>query len=205
MAISYENGCREFLISALARTGQPLQHLAICDLGNQKFKTAPGSGMDRIQSAGSVYRFLGVGEYVCIDRNGRDGALPFDLSKPIEDEALHQRFDVVCNFGTSEHVKDDQRQCFANVHRLTKPNGLMVHCLPHVGTCRHHGYWKYDAAFFRLLAERLGYEVVLIDTYDKSQGYPDKEPGSEIYVRALLRMPGKVGRFPKRFTNPVRE
>jgi hypothetical protein len=66
-------------------------------------------------------------EHISIDIHGKFGAVPLDLSKPIK--KWKGRFDVLTNFGTSEHV-DDQYECFKNMHDLVKKDGVYISLMP---------------------------------------------------------------------------
>jgi hypothetical protein len=74
-------------------------------------------------------------EHISIDIHGKFGAVPLDLSKPIK--KWKGRFDVLTNFGTSEHV-DDQYECFKNMHDLVKKDGVYV-----ANLCTSNGYLLY--------------------------------------------------------------
>lgn len=77
-------------------------------------------------------------KHVSIDLNGKGGALPLDLQKPINVEAIGGPFDVVTNFGTSEHV-DEQRPCWENIHALLKVGGHLISSTPL--DWPRHGRW----------------------------------------------------------------
>jgi hypothetical protein len=67
-------------------------------------------------------------------------------------------FDIVANFGTTEHVFN-QVSCFRAIHEATKRGGVMVHFLPFQGYL-YHCLYRYDPKFFLLLAEANGYKVI---------------------------------------------
>jgi SAM-dependent methyltransferase len=98
---------------------------------------------------------------VSIDINGKDGALPFDLEKPLP-TSLGQ-FDVIINGGTTEHIKK-QHECFKNIHDICKIDGLMFHTVPLIGSWTKHGYYAYSQDFFKDLALRSQYAIV--DLYE---------------------------------------
>lgn len=190
MAISDWNGCLDLFREALVLAGKPLPQLAIAELGNQRVKTVPGSGMRRMQSHGSLLRHFGAA-YICLDINGRDGALPVDLSQPWPPD-VSERYagwaDIVTNFGTSEHVSAGQFEAFRTMHRLCRVGGLLVHAVPASGTCRRHGSWKYTVEWFQQLAATNRYEVISCAAWDKSLGMPERlKPREQIYLRVLLR------------------
>ena len=92
-----------------------------------------------------------------IDLNGTQAAWRHDLNQPLP---ISETFDVVTNFGTSEHVFD-QAQLFRSVHELTRPGGFMLHALPHQGG-PDHGFYNYHPTFFHDLAAANGYRVVML-------------------------------------------
>jgi SAM-dependent methyltransferase len=95
--------------------------------------------------------------YRAIDLNGTEAAWKHDLNRPLP---VAETFDVVTNFGTSEHVFD-QAQLFRSIHALTRPGGLMLHAVPHQGG-PDHGFYNYHPTFFHDLAAANGYRVVML-------------------------------------------
>ena len=67
--------------------------------------------------------------HTSIDLNGLGGALALDLTVPIDVKSIEGPFDVVTNFGTSEHV-EGQLECWRNIYRLCKTGGYIVCCTP---------------------------------------------------------------------------
>jgi len=121
--------------------------LRMCELGNQHLREDPVFGSHTI--AKNFFQSLGV-FHVSIDINGRDGALPINLCKLVKDE-LAESFDVVTNFGTSEHV-EDQAICFQNIYRLCRDGGLSIHMVPATDNWKGHGLTSYDFDSFKSLA-----------------------------------------------------
>lgn len=182
MAVSLDNGCLEMWRKAIDYVNLPPTRMAVCDLGNQRAKCVHGElpGLRRLTSLTALWQWFGA-DAICIDRNGRDNALPLDLSEPVYRQ-LHGRFDLVTDFGTLEHVVADQQQAFRNVHELTKPGGVMVHCLPDPETKPRHGVWAYTVEWFQELAKRCRYDVLHCERWFKKQN----EAGPEWYVRVIL-------------------
>jgi len=134
--------------------------------------------------ADNYYRIKGVQDYKCIDLNGENGALPLDLSIP---HAL-PKFDMVTDFGTSEHVAvftpeeeslavDMKNDTWKNspVHLTgmealyncwtTKYNAariLIVSANPATGHWPKHGHFYYTTDFYRVLASLTGMTPVYI-------------------------------------------
>lgn len=96
-------------------------------------------------------------EHVSIDLNGKDGALPLDLSEPI---TLDRQFDFATDFGTSEHVRC-LWQCLQNLHNhVTADGGRFFHVNPLTGNWPGHGNWYRDEEFYRAYAEMTGYKLI---------------------------------------------
>ena len=99
------------------------------------------------------------------DWNGEDGATKLDLCLPLPAEFV-EAYDVVLNFGTSEHCHD-QPAVFTNIHIMCKPGGAIVHSVPAQGYWRGHSPYKYTAAFFPALCELNGYTLLHQDVTRK--------------------------------------
>lgn len=95
-------------------------------------------------------------DHVSIDLNGHGGSRSLDLSTHLE---LGRTFDIVTDFGTSEHVSDIW-QCLENVHRATRVGGLIAHVNPWPGNWPGHGAWYRDEDFYRAYAALLGYRIL---------------------------------------------
>ncbi len=133
--------------------------IKICELGNQYTKDHPD------YKTGKQYLTALGAEHVSIDLNGKDGALKIDLAKPIEKWDCY--FDMVTNYGTSEHV-NNQYQAFRNMHNFTKVNGTIVHGgAPAYGHWPTHGYCNYELCFFEYLADLNNYDLVLSEMREK--------------------------------------
>lgn len=161
-----------------------------------------GGDWQRFSIAKLFYRLVYEHErYVAIDLNGSPGvALAYDLNSPVP---LQGQFEVVTNFGTSEHVFN-QYQVFKTMHEHCAPGGLMLHSVPNQGAY-DHGFFNYQPTFFFDLCEANGYGAILLGHVDCSgtihklteirnraayvalavQGRLSKESG----LVAVLRMP----------------
>lgn len=135
------------LISSERRT--PLNPIKMCELGNQIILAKqPIVAKEYFVSLGMIH--------VSIDMNGLDGSLQLDLSNPISE--LIGEFDVITNFGTSEHILN-QYQVFKNIHNFTKIGGFQVHAVPLVGHWERHCPYHYGKNFFDQLAKLSNYEI----------------------------------------------
>lgn len=154
------NPCIEAVDKALRSINLKYDECSMLELGNQHIR----NGVSRYPTGKQHFTALGV-KHVSVDLNGKDGALRYDLSRPIM--CFDGQFDIVTNFGTSEHVAD-QGQCFANVHRFCRSGGVMVHAVPREGYYPGHCRFRYTEAFFLELAERNNYRIV--DIHEETMG-----------------------------------
>lgn len=102
--------------------------------------------------------FLGPHSYEAIDLGGVDERVhKFDLNQPVP---LTQQYDIVCNFGTSEHVFNVY-QVFKTIHERTKPGGLIFHGMPFQGWI-DHGFFNFQPTFMFDLSEANGYGSIAL-------------------------------------------
>jgi len=151
MSVSRENGCQDLLVQALRILAMPITDIRIAELGDQRIK----HGHKYVASLKSYFEFFGA-HHVSIDRNGRAGALPYDLNQPLSDPSLAQSFHLVTNFGTTEHVTN-QCSVFRNIHWLCALGGLMVHHVPLRDV--DHGNFQYSIGWFTALARDQHYSI----------------------------------------------
>lgn len=120
----------------------------------------------------------------------------FDLNTDTLPAHYREHFDVVLNFGTTEHLIN-QLNAFAVMHDALKVGGVMFHQLPSLGW-RDHGYFCYHATFLRDLAQANGYEVldqwhtpageISLEGLDLRDPLRPGEPGSAVLAPGDLRM-----------------
>lgn len=82
----------------------------------------------------------------------------FDLNEEHLPAHYREHFDVVLNFGTTEHIIN-QMNSFRVMHDAVKVGGIFFHQLPSVGWV-DHGYFCYHDCFFDDLAKANDYEIV---------------------------------------------
>jgi Methyltransferase domain len=134
-------------------------------------------------------RSLGF-DYVSIDIDGKYGAHPLDLNHELR--PIGDRFDLVTNFGTTEHIFN-QAQCFKTIHACCKIRGLIVHAVPMAGYAGHC-FYSYDPGLFRDMAKANSYEIIgLWRCADELSHYPDLVDseglvsGDKISIVCILR------------------
>ena len=125
---------------------EPLVGSRMLELGNKKTGDV---------SYKSYFESLGF-EHVSVDWNGEDGALPLDLRDPLPD---WPPFDMVTNFGTTEHVVDNQSAVWANIHRMVKVGGVYIGMCPSPEDWWWHGEWYVPPEWYREFAGINGYEI----------------------------------------------
>lgn len=107
------------------------------------------------RNARGVYKaaFQAAGiEHTSVDLNGKDGALPRDLMKPLG----LGRFDMVTNFGTTEHVAQ-QEPAWRNAIEATER--VFVSTTPAPGSWPRHGKWYPTSEFYEALAALNGFRI----------------------------------------------
>lgn len=157
----------------------------VCELGSQNLYRAQDD-REKPPFASELYKELGI-SYGCIDMAGDNNASTMDLSKDQIGEL--KRFDLVTDFGTSEHVVADAEMysvpfhdghinsmypkaeplhedirhgyynCWKNKHNLLSVGGIMINVNPKTENWPGHGYTYIDKVFYLRLAELMGYEI----------------------------------------------
>jgi hypothetical protein len=108
-------------------------------------------------AARELYEWLGF-RYSAIDIDGSQGSIPLDLNYDEVPAPERGKYQLVTNFGTTEHVTN-QLNAFKIIHELTNQAGIMIHVLPAQGFF-NHGLVNYNPKFFWLLARSNHYKVV---------------------------------------------
>ena len=156
-----------------ANAGRPLDdhhHALAADLARRSHP-GPGYGLTYLSE---VLRGTPV-EYQALDLFDAPKTLPFDLNHDRLPRALRGRFDLVLNFGTTEHVFG-QANAFRVIHDALKPGGHAYHHLPTTGYI-NHGYFAYHPRAFGDLAAANGYTLVELHySGDDDGALGDAEP-----------------------------
>jgi hypothetical protein len=107
--------------------------------------------------ARELYTWLGY-HYSAIDIDGSPGSIPLDLNYDDVPAQERGKYQLVTNFGTTEHVAN-QLNAFKIIHELTDLSGIMIHVVPAQGFF-NHGLVNYNPKFFWMLARSNGYKVL---------------------------------------------
>lgn len=100
-------------------------------------------GFDRVESADVA------------DWEGVDHVL--DLNQPVP-EGLRERFDVVFEAGTIQHVFD-LRRVFANLHALVRPGGRVIHGMAPSSNHVDHGFYMFSPTLFHDFYSANGWRI----------------------------------------------
>lgn len=153
-------GITGFSYNLLKKHGALKADLSMLELGDQNLYFEPRY----LEFAKPHFEHLGI-KHVSVDLGTQvGGAIEADLSKSIAHLGLGE-FDVITNFGTSEHVGVSLYHCFKNVHEHCKVNGLMIHENPKTGNWPGHGAHYMTKDFYTGLAERCGYSILELDEH----------------------------------------
>jgi hypothetical protein len=109
--------------------------------------------------ARDFWTWLGL-NYASIDIDGSPGSIPLDLNYDEVPTELVGRYDIVTNFGTTEHVAN-QLQSFKIIHDLATAGAIMLHVLPASGM-PNHGLVSYNPKFFWMLGRSNGYKIAFM-------------------------------------------
>jgi SAM-dependent methyltransferase len=163
----------EFAATLAEIRGTLPDHMSVMELGAQDISADPYAvatllsdmgifDTGPIKTAAELYQRVGCGSYDAIDINGGGGNVHcFDLNRDIQLEYnFFRTFDLVTNLGTLEHCFD-QASGFRNMHRLTKPGGIMIHCLPSQGLV-NHAFYNYHPRLVAELAKVNSYEIRMV-------------------------------------------
>jgi SAM-dependent methyltransferase len=137
------------------------------------------------------YRIIfGEHSYHAIDLHGTTIAEKLDLNLPLP---FTDRFDVVTNLGTAEHVFN-QYQVFKSVHEKTRPNGLMIHSLPNQG-CHDHGFYNYHPTFVFDLSAANRYQIVTLQYCDGTTSPSTLTPIGDRAAYVSLALENKLSNY----------
>ena len=77
----------------------------------------------------TFFKSVGFDEVDSLDYSKYEGcSLVHDLNEPIPEE-YHEKYDAIFDGGTLEHVFHFPN-CLANIHKILKPGGVIIHSSP---------------------------------------------------------------------------
>ena len=95
--------------------------------------------------------------YMAIDYDTSPHTIPLDLNFDDAPAEHRGKYDLVTNFGTTEHIVN-QMQAMKVIHDLVAPGGLMFHTVPAQGYMTH-GLFNYNPMFFWTLSRSCRYHI----------------------------------------------
>jgi hypothetical protein len=148
--------------------------------------------------------------YDSIDLSGECGAIAMDLGKPFQNPLgswnfpyLAFGYDLVADFGTSEHVSDDGNSygtgkfsweaiynCWETKNLLLRDSGgIMFSENPKTGNWPGHGFNYYCLDFYIQLCEKSDYRIIELGEHAAMNNYVD---GYNIYCIMQKTGPGFI-------------
>lgn len=98
--------------------------------------------------------------YTVYDLHDRHGVTIYDLAE--KHSNISKKFDIITNFGTTEHVEPEigQYNCWLNIHNMLNLNGLIISIVPCAdGGWEDHCRYFYNESFFESF-ENIGYNLL---------------------------------------------
>jgi hypothetical protein len=165
-----------------AQLGQPKDDIVRnfpAHFGRRDLDMVKLDAFDHYSFMGELYKMAGF-EYVSFDVAEAPFVHKFDLNTDAVPEAFRSRFDLVLNFGTSEHVIN-QYNVLQTIHDLMKVNGLMYSMFL-INGFGDHGLIRYSTKFVSGLAAANNYEILFRETHMRryDQWRQEVGPGPEI-------------------------
>jgi hypothetical protein len=142
--------------------------------GAKQPEDVPPEALQKIADDGFLGDLLMLAgfEYKALDIFHATNTILFDLNIHEPGPDLVERFDLVINLGTTEHVFN-QLRAFQTIHTLTKINGICYHDLPMAGYL-NHALYRYDPLFFSTLLPANQYALLLQEvTLGPEHAVPD--------------------------------
>jgi len=170
---------------------------SLSHVGDRELSARCGGGYLGVTLKAVQFRYLALDLFHGVDTRLLDLNLHF-----LPDE-LRGVFDLVTNYGTTEHVIN-QMLAMKTIHDLARPGGLIHHDLP-MGGYHLHGYFNYNPGLFQDLAAANNYEIVLQEfsagdrrsspDFMRRNGYADatyRDYGIEVVFRKTADQPFKI-------------
>jgi len=128
-------------------------------------------------------------EYTAVDVSTEIETLNLDLNFDAVPPEHLGRYQLVLNFGTTEHVCN-QLHAMRVIHDLCAPGGLIYHVVPFSGY-QNHGFFRYNAKFFWSLCRSndYGYHDLYVDLADSPEPiHPDIATNMGRFGHGLYRV-----------------
>lgn len=159
------------LLSILSLKGQLPESGSVLELGAQDISAKASQAkahlsrldgskrVTQIESAAELYARFGLGQYECIDANGRNSSMVYDLNQNLGDKyGFLETYDIVTNLGTLEHCFNIANG-FMNMHAACKNGGIMIHAMPTQSNV-NHGFYNIQPRLLANIAAANKYEIL---------------------------------------------
>jgi hypothetical protein len=126
--------------------------------------------------------FLTVDSMDCSEYEGASIICNLNNDAP---ETLHNRFDVIYDGGSTEHMFNTAK-ALENYNKMLKVGGLMIHSLPSTG-CMDHGFYMYSPTLFYDYYRQNNWDILSfqlinlpLGNYSTWKIYEYEEPGPSL-------------------------
>lgn len=112
----------------------------------------------------AFFSLLGFGGVFSCDVSAYEGAdFILDLNTPVPRQ-LHERFDVIYDGGTMEHIFNVPG-VLANIHTMLKSGGRVIHIAP-TSNMVDHGFYSFSPTFFSDYYSTNSYELLTLNLFE---------------------------------------
>ncbi len=140
----------------------------------------------------ALFKAMGFSAVESMDASDHENAtLIHDLNLPVKPEH-EDRFDVVFDSGTTEHVFDI-KQSLENTVRMVKPGGIIIHLLP-VNNWINHGFHQFSPTLFFDFYTANGFSI--LESYLIEYQQSDDKPWTVYACRPELQVPLQLAATP---------
>jgi hypothetical protein len=147
----------EGIVAFIRQFGRPIDDAALKQISERLSYFSTPRPRERTAFLSDLIKLTDL-EYVAYDVCKAPDTEIFDLNIQRLPAIRRNTFDVVLNFGTTEHVIN-QLNAFEVMHDAMKVGGICFHQLPSIGYV-DHGYVNYNPLFIDDLVAANDYEVV---------------------------------------------
>ena len=162
----FSGSCVQLGVQGITFSREAMQAIA----ATRKFCLKTPARETEVLSGQEFFALLGFGIVDAIDASAYEGAnIIHDMNQELTDPGLQDRYDLVFDGGTMEHVFHVPT-FLRNVGYLCKPNGRIVHVVP-CSNMIDHGFYCFSPGLFRDYYLTNGFELarLLLLRYSSEQ------------------------------------
>ncbi|MDJ0652101.1 MAG: class I SAM-dependent methyltransferase [Simkaniaceae bacterium] len=115
----------------------------------------------------TLFKGVGFDTVSSLDYSNYEGcSISHDLNEPIP-EKYHGKYDAIFDGGTLEHIFHFPN-CLANIHKMLKPGGIVIHASPshnHVD----HGFYMFSPTVFYDYYQANNYKILKSNIFEYSR------------------------------------